>query len=124
IRQYAREKLLDSGEAERVRRRHLHYFLRMAEAVEPELRGPEQVRWFGRLAADHDNLRVALDWGQAAGEAEACLRMAGALGQFWFNRGHWREERDRLEAALAVGTPNGGARRSLARAKALNEAGR
>ncbi|HEV2460102.1 MAG TPA: hypothetical protein VGS80_17225, partial [Ktedonobacterales bacterium] len=39
IRQYAHDKLLASGEAERVRHRHLEYFVRFAEQAEPHLRG-------------------------------------------------------------------------------------
>ena len=39
-RQYAREKLLDSGEAGEVRNHHLDFFMRLAESSEPHLRGP------------------------------------------------------------------------------------
>ena len=39
IRQYAREKLEEGGEAEEVRRRHASFFLALAEEAEPRLRG-------------------------------------------------------------------------------------
>ena len=41
IRQYALEKLQESGEIEVVRRAHAAYFLAMAERAEPELMGKE-----------------------------------------------------------------------------------
>jgi predicted ATPase len=42
IRQYAGEKLEESGEAEEVQYRHGAFFLALAEAAEPELAGPQQ----------------------------------------------------------------------------------
>jgi predicted ATPase/transcriptional regulator with XRE-family HTH domain len=43
IREYAREHLEESGEAEELRQRHAAYFLALAERAEPELRGHEQL---------------------------------------------------------------------------------
>src|SRR5713226_5481995 len=60
VRQYARDRLLEAGEAEAVRGRHLGFVLRLAEEAEPKLSGPEQVVWLDRLEAEHDNLRAAL----------------------------------------------------------------
>ena len=37
IRQYADEKLIESGESEEFRDRHLEYFLNLAETAEPHL---------------------------------------------------------------------------------------
>src|SRR5205814_949082 len=62
IRQYAEERLLASGEAEATRRRHAEHCLALVERAEPKLRGPEQQRWFARLARELDNLRAALAW--------------------------------------------------------------
>jgi predicted ATPase len=59
IRQYARDKLFASGESEQLRDRHLDYFLRFAEAIDPKLRGAEQLVWLGRVETEHDNLRTA-----------------------------------------------------------------
>ena len=80
IRQYAREKLEESGEGEEVRRRHAAFFLALAEEAEPRLRGPEDREWLERLEREHDNLRAALSWALERGEAELGLRLAGALG--------------------------------------------
>jgi non-specific serine/threonine protein kinase len=79
IRQYAREKLEEAGEAERTQDRHLAYFLDLAEEGDPKLRGPEQRVWLDRLDVEHDNLRAALHWSLTAGAGESALRLCGAL---------------------------------------------
>ena len=62
IREYALERLEESGEAEAMRERHAGYFLALAEAAEPELLGSRQSEWLNRLDVEHDNLRTALAW--------------------------------------------------------------
>ncbi len=102
IRQYARDKVLEAGEAEQVRDRHLDYFLRFAEEAEPKLRGAEQVAWLNRVETEHDNLRAALTWSLESGKSESALRLAGALGYFWQLRGSLSESIRWLEDALAL----------------------
>ncbi len=136
IREYAHERLEASGEAEEIRLRHAEHYLLVAEEAELKLRGAEQVAWLGRLEAEHDNLRAALRWsiergradpsagsGQApsadAGQALA-LRLAGALGWFWYLGGYLSEGRNWLEGVLAL---TGRAACSTERAKALMAAG-
>ncbi len=115
IRQYALEKLEQSGEAEDVKRAHAEYFLAVAEEAEPQLIGPRETEWFERLVEELDNFRAALSWVSEHGEAELSLRLAGALGSFWFWEGHCGEGRRWLERALT----QGGTTSALARAKAL-----
>src|SRR5204863_5659832 len=62
IREYAAERLEQSGEAEVLRRRHAQHYLTLTEAGHPELLGPQQVAWLHRLAQEHDNLRAAMGW--------------------------------------------------------------
>ncbi|HKJ39771.1 MAG TPA: adenylate/guanylate cyclase domain-containing protein [Anaerolineales bacterium] len=64
IRQYARDKLLDNGEGEGTRNRHLAYFLEMVEIVQPfaALKGRE-TEWISRLQTEFDNIRTAVEWG-------------------------------------------------------------
>ncbi len=109
IRQYGHEKLLESGESESVRDRHLKFFLDLAEAAEPYLRavtapylsGADAVEWRDRIDIDHDNLRLAFDWSQESQHhAESGLRLAGALSDFWLNRGYLVEGRSRISSAL------------------------
>jgi predicted ATPase/DNA-binding SARP family transcriptional activator/DNA-binding CsgD family transcriptional regulator len=97
IRQYAREKLEESGEDEEVQRRHTGFFLALAEDAEPRLRGPEDMEWLERLEAEHDNMRAALSWTLERGEVELGLRLSGALMLFWEAHGHYSEGRRWLE---------------------------
>jgi tetratricopeptide (TPR) repeat protein len=118
IRQYAMEKLEESGEAEDAKRTHAEYFLALAEEVEPELVGPREAEWFDRLGAELDNLRAALSWSQARDEAELGLRHAGALMWFWSWEGLLREGCLWSEEALA----QDGHTSAVARAKARGAA--
>ena len=101
IRQYAREKLEEGGESETVLRRHADYFLALAEEARPGLRGPEVGEWSGRLETEHDNMRAALSFALESEEAGLALRLAAALGTFWYMHSHSDEGRKWLEAALA-----------------------
>jgi predicted ATPase/DNA-binding CsgD family transcriptional regulator len=99
IREYSREKLLEMDEAAEVHDRHLDYYLQLAEAGEPHVLGPHQVRQLDQYAVEHDNFRAALQWG-AKRNADAALRLAGALARFWARRGHPTEGRAWLQALL------------------------
>jgi len=101
VRQYAREKLLEAGEAEQIRDRHVAFFIRLAEATEPKLRGAEQLAWLDREETEHDNMRTALAWSLESGKSEGALRLAGALAYFWELRGYWSEGPKWLNDALA-----------------------
>ena len=102
VRQHSRAKLQEAGETDTTQRLHLIWFLELAERADAKLRGPEQEPWLVRLAAEHDNLRAALEWsGGGVTGAGARLRLAGALQWYWFMHGHWNEGRARLEGMLA-----------------------
>jgi len=92
LREYALERLAESGQAETLQRRHAAYYLALAESAQLTTRGPEQELWLDRLAADHDNFRAALAWSLTAPDgAELGLRLANGLGQFWIIRSHYAE---------------------------------
>jgi predicted ATPase/DNA-binding SARP family transcriptional activator/DNA-binding CsgD family transcriptional regulator len=99
VRQYARERLEESGEAEAFRRWHAEFFLALAQEAAPELTGAQQQAWARRLEADHDNMRAALSWSLER-EPETALSLAGALARFWQMRAHFFEGSAWLEAAL------------------------
>ena len=101
VRQYALEKLEESGEAEANRRWHTEFFLALAEEAEPKLWGPDQGVWLERLEVEHDNMRAALSRSIERGEDELGLRLAGALRWFWHGQGHYGEGRSWLEEALS-----------------------
>ena len=82
IRQFAREKLVESGEEANIRTQHLKYFLQLCERAEPALRSHEQLNWYARLTNEHDNIRAALGWAEKT-NAEAGLWISGNLWRFW-----------------------------------------
>jgi tetratricopeptide (TPR) repeat protein len=105
IREYAAQRLRESGELAALQERHAAFFVALAEAAEPELQGPEQATWLQRLEVDHDNLRAALRWSQLEAaqrpdRAETGWRIAGALARFWNAYGHASEGRAWLEQVL------------------------
>lgn len=139
VRAYALARLAEGGAQEIVQRRHVRYYLALAEAAEPALTGPEQGAWLARLSVEHDNLRAALAWAlvdddtsaQSAlpydprGCAALGLRLAGALWRFWRVRGYLSEGRAWLDAALARPPARGGTTAlsdAAARVKALRGA--
>ena len=99
IRQYARDKLLESGEAEEIRNRHLDYYVRLTEIAEKELFSTIALDWVYRLEAEYDNLRACFEWGLDT-NVFSVLRMCGALPYFWFRRGYEAEALSLLYNAL------------------------
>lgn len=105
VRQFARDRLVESGETAEVRGRHRDWFLALAERhlprYEPYVSDPDVLE---RIDRDYENLRAALEWSatEEAG-AQAALRLASALAPFWHNRGYYAEGRRWLDSALARG---------------------
>lgn len=103
LREFARGQL-PPQDLPALQRRHAHFFLGLAEAAEPCLRGPDQPAWSRRLELEHDNLRAALAWSESSthdpDDTEIGLRLAGALWRFWQMRGSFREGREALSALL------------------------
>ena len=118
IREFGLERLADSGEEVAVRAAHAAYCLALAERTAPLLRGSEARARLAGLEREHGNLRAALAWFEARGEAEDFLRLAAALGYFWSMCGHWSEGNGWLERALAADP-----RPSPARLEALENLG-
>ncbi|MBS1879948.1 MAG: tetratricopeptide repeat protein [Actinobacteria bacterium] len=77
---------------------HATHYLKLAERAEPGLKGPEQAVWGERIEREHDNLRAALD----RAEPLVALRIAAALGFFWYTHGYSAEGALQLERTLAA----------------------
>jgi predicted ATPase len=118
IREYARERLQASGEAEETSRLHAEYFLALAEEAEPELSGADQLASLERLEAEHDNMRAALSWSLES-EPVTALRLVARLARFWEIRSHYLEGSRWITAALRHSDHAEGS----VRAKVLSEAG-
>ncbi len=102
IRDFATERLEESGEAHLVRDRHLKAFIALAQEAHPHLFGPQRKGWLDRLQEDHDNFRAALEWAVSAGNAQEAMRLGGSFWRFWQMRGHIHEGRARLGQILSL----------------------
>jgi predicted ATPase/DNA-binding winged helix-turn-helix (wHTH) protein/Flp pilus assembly protein TadD len=116
IREYAFERLTESGEQAAARRAHAAYCLVLAEEGNPELSPADRTRWLTQCDAEIDNLRFALDWLFETVDVDWGLRLCVALFRFWDMREHLSEGRARLEAILDLagsGRPKDSARVAL-----------
>jgi predicted ATPase/DNA-binding SARP family transcriptional activator len=105
IREYARERLVESGESEEIRSRHSSFFLALAQAAEPQLTSGERGAGLERIELEYDNLRAALTWSLASpGRGETALRLAAALNWYWYFRGYLNEGRDWVKRILEKGS--------------------
>ena len=100
IRQYAMEKLLESGDAVNVRDRHLAHFLEYVRRAEEHYRTAQRSVWLDRLELEHDNLRAALGWALES-NPQAALRMVGSLPIFWMSHSYLTEGSNWCQSALS-----------------------
>jgi len=102
MREYATERLRESGELRAARLAHAEYFLKLAETAMPQLLGSEQASWLHRLENEHDNVRAALGWLAGGGpqDVEMALRICCFVALFWDIRGHLFEGRRWLSLCL------------------------
>jgi non-specific serine/threonine protein kinase len=99
IREYATERLYVSTEADSIGRRHMGWYLMLAEKAAPHWSGPEQAGWLSRLEKDGDNLRAALRWSVEHSEVVTEARLCAALWQMWI-RGYLSEGQHWMKGAL------------------------
>jgi predicted ATPase/serine/threonine protein kinase len=118
VREYAGERLRETGSASEVERRHAGYYLGLAERSESELWSPRAAQCMELLEQEHANVRASLEW-SLRHEPGRCLRAVAAIYPFWAIRGHLTEGRRWLKAALDTETEPV----SAVRAKALRGVG-
>ena len=99
IREFAAERLPDQLEAGRIFERHAQWCLRLATSAQGELRGAAAAEWLGRLNADLENLRRAIDWARDHDERLE-VELVGAAWYFLYVRTLLREALDYLVHAL------------------------
>lgn len=123
VRQYATEKLLQSGEKDALQTRHRDWYLKFVKEADSHLDGTEASLYLSRLDAEQDDIRVALAWSAHQAEvtrgeegAQQSLDMVNELMRFWDRRGSFRESRQTLESVLSL---PGAERATKARAAVL-----
>lgn len=104
LRDYGRQELRASGRAGELRRRHHEWYERLCANAAAGWISREQPAWIARLAREQPNLRDALEYcltEDTGTAADAGLRTAAGLYEFWNFRGLYGEGRAWLERALA-----------------------
>jgi predicted ATPase/class 3 adenylate cyclase len=88
VRQYAQERLIESGEDGAARASHLAFYLTLAEDAEPKAGRPKPQVWFAHLDVEWGNLLAAFEsCARVDGGAKAGLRLACAIKNWIVSRG-------------------------------------
>lgn len=106
IRQYALERLGESGEADAVRGRHRDHYIAIATLLDSPGRSGRQRR-VDQAETEMDNLRSAFAWCRENAEVSRALQLASALQPLWTTRGRVREGTAWFDAALADAAADG-----------------
>jgi predicted ATPase len=116
VRQYAAERLAGLADEVNVRRRHAHYYQRLADDVGARVARAGRQSDLAVFVAEAGNLRNAIAFARADRDGELALGLASACGPWWAESHQHAEGRERLHEALALG---GEAAPAKARARAL-----
>ncbi len=103
VREYAHD-LLESGDRlDDARRAHARHFGAVFEHAESGLESATMGDWLDRMDADRDNVRAAIAFAAADGDAAVALVLCAAAWRYWIWRGSLVEGRELVLAALACG---------------------
>jgi predicted ATPase/class 3 adenylate cyclase len=91
LREFAEERLEQSGERPDCERRHALAFLAVAETAGPRLMTPDADRWYDRLEHEQHNLRAALRWSLTMDEPDIGMRIIASIWRFWQRRSELAE---------------------------------
>ena len=100
VRQYALEKLGESGEADAVRSRHRDHYTVMAAVLDAPA-GRDYEQCLEQANVEIDNLRAAFGWSRENTDVELALALASSLQPLWLARGRLREGLAWFDATLA-----------------------
>ena len=118
VRQYAQEKLGESGEADAVRSRHRDYYTSLAAAVDAPAGGDYEHR-LDQAETEIDNLRAAFSWSRENSDTELALALTSSLQPLWLARARPREGLAWLDAVLTHEVARDAGVAAAVRARAL-----
>jgi serine/threonine protein kinase/two-component SAPR family response regulator len=99
LRQYAREKLEDSGQADAVRDAHTAYYARFMRQRDEDLEGRRQVAALDEIEADLQNVRAAWTWALERRDHTAIGYLFNSLNWFGTYRSRYHEHQDLFRRA-------------------------
>ena len=100
VRQYALEKLGESGDADAVRSRHRDHYTAMAALLDTPA-GPDYEQRLEQAETEIANLRAAFGWSRESGDVALALQLASSLQALWVQRGRVQEGLTWFNTALA-----------------------
>jgi predicted ATPase len=104
IREFAVERLEESGTADDYRTGHQAHYLELAERGNAALGTAAQVEWLDRLGRENDNFRAVLRRALRRQDAASALRMGRALASYWYISGSYGEGRGWMEQVAGLTT--------------------
>ena len=108
MRQYAAERLQARGQPTVVQRRHAEFFMHTLQDAMARTRQPDRAEAMRILELEHDNACAALDAVVRHRWFDIGLRLASALGSYWFLQGVLAEGVARLQRLIDAAPPAGG----------------
>jgi excisionase family DNA binding protein len=105
IREYGASRLEASGGTTVARIAMVDHYVVMTSSFAEAFERTRQVSCFDQITPDLENIRVAFQWAAGEARSEATLKIAANLAFYWVGRGLYREGRELLDKALAIGGP-------------------
>jgi predicted ATPase/DNA-binding CsgD family transcriptional regulator len=100
VREYGAEQLDRSGDENAAQLAHASHYVALAEGLAVRLFTVDFDRLIVELDVEHGNIRAALTWCDESGFSQLTLRLARAMSDFWWLRGHLREGQQWIDHAL------------------------
>ncbi len=91
LREFAHERLAESGELAETQRRHAEYMVEFTAGAERHLTSSSQAQRLARLEREHANISAALDWAATNAEVAIGFRLVSELWRFWWLNGFLSE---------------------------------
>lgn len=92
LRQYAREKLIESGEQDRIRDAHSHYYLEFMQEAEHGLRGHRQYETLVAITIEFENVRSAWHRALETLNYDGIGMAVEPLASYLWTRSRWTDE--------------------------------
>ena len=85
LREYALERLEQTGEADELRRAHAQWLIELLDAEVVDAHAPANPSTWNRVAPERENFRAALEWAFGSGDTETVARLAAPLRSAWWH---------------------------------------
>lgn len=105
VKQFASERLAESGSSGEFRQRHAMHFANLAEQAAIGMDNESPDRWLSRVDLDLANLSAGFDWFVEGGQVVAARAMCGALTLYWSGTGRLKQARSWYRRSAACGEP-------------------